>query len=81
MTSLTIYIPGNTSGGYEETTKVYYIGLRGSWSAVSPCGDEAKIADDQIAARPGAIIYESAARPTDHKMESVTEGQSWGPGY
>jgi hypothetical protein len=35
MTSLTIYIPGNTSGGDEETTKVYYIGLRGSWSAVS----------------------------------------------
>jgi hypothetical protein len=35
MTSLTIYIPGNTSDGDEETTKVYYIGLRGSWTAVS----------------------------------------------
>jgi hypothetical protein len=35
MTSLTIYIPGNTSEGEEETTRVYYIGLRGSWSAVS----------------------------------------------
>ena len=35
MTCLTIYIPGSTSDGEEETTKVFYIGLRGSWSAVS----------------------------------------------
>lgn len=35
MTSLTIYVPGNTSDGEEDTTRVYYIGLRGTWSAVS----------------------------------------------
>jgi len=67
MTSLTIFIPSNSSDGEEESTRVYYIGLRGTWSALPD--------------RPGVIIYESAARPTDHKVESVSSGQTWGPGY
>ncbi|KAK1923734.1 PITH domain-containing protein [Papiliotrema laurentii] len=67
MTSLTVYIPGNNSDGDEDTTRVFYIGLRGKWT---PLPNEL-----------GQIVYESAARPTDHKMEHVTEGQSWGPGY
>lgn len=35
MTSLTVYIPSNSSEGDEETTRVYYIGLRGKHSPVS----------------------------------------------
>lgn len=34
MTSLTVYIPSNNSDGDEDTTRVYYIGLRGKWTAV-----------------------------------------------
>jgi hypothetical protein len=35
MTSLTVYIPGNNSDGDEDTTRVFYIGLRGKWTPVS----------------------------------------------
>ncbi|ORX37900.1 galactose-binding domain-like protein [Kockovaella imperatae] len=67
ITSLTLYFPGNTSDGEEDTTRVYYIGLRGK-SAPLP-------------QRPGIILYESAARPTDHKLEQkLMEGSSYRPG-
>ncbi|ORY34886.1 PITH domain-domain-containing protein [Naematelia encephala] len=68
VTTLTLFFPGNTSQGDEDTTKLFYIGLRGSWKP--------------LPGKPGVIIYESAARPTDHKLETgVAEGGAWGPGY
>jgi len=36
LTSLTLFFPGNTSQGEEDTTQIYYIGLRGKWTPVSP---------------------------------------------
>ena len=33
--SLTLHFPGNTSDGEEDTTRVYYIGLRGKAAPVS----------------------------------------------
>jgi hypothetical protein len=35
ITSLTIFLPSNTSDGEEDTTRVYYIGLRGKYTSVS----------------------------------------------
>ena len=35
ITSLTIHFPGNISDGEEDTTRIFYIGLRGKWSPVS----------------------------------------------
>ncbi|GFZ50096.1 hypothetical protein JCM24511_07849 [Saitozyma sp. JCM 24511] len=68
ISSLTLYVPGNASDGEEDSTRIYYVGLRGSWKPLPN--------------RPGVIIYESAARPTDHKIsEGVTGGQAWGSGY
>ncbi|RSH93496.1 hypothetical protein EHS25_007852 [Saitozyma podzolica] len=31
ISSLTLYIPGNASDGEEDSTRIYYVGLRGSW--------------------------------------------------
>ncbi|WVR08239.1 hypothetical protein IAU60_005286 [Kwoniella sp. DSM 27419] len=67
LTSLTLYFPGNNSNGEEETTRVYYIGLRGTYTALPQ--------------RPGVIVYESSARPTDHKVDGATSGQTFRPGY
>ena len=39
------------------------------------------ISPGQLPKRPGVIIYESAARPTDHKVETVSSSQAWRPGY
>lgn len=36
LTSLTLFFPGNTSQGEEDTTQIYYVGLRGKWTPVSP---------------------------------------------
>ncbi|KAI9632993.1 galactose-binding domain-like protein [Dioszegia hungarica] len=67
VSSLTLYFPGNTSDGDEEISRVYYIGLRGSFKP--------------LPGRPGVIIYESAARPQDHKVGgTVSESQGWTPG-
>jgi hypothetical protein len=35
ITSLTLHFPENNSDGEEDTTRVYYIGLRGKWTPVS----------------------------------------------
>ncbi|WWC93019.1 uncharacterized protein L201_007983 [Kwoniella dendrophila CBS 6074] len=70
LTSLTLYFPGNNSEQVdedEETTRIYYIGLRGT--------------HQPLPNRPGVIIYESSARPTDHKTEGVSSGQTFRPGY
>ncbi|KAE8542356.1 hypothetical protein D1P53_001131 [Cryptococcus gattii VGV] len=68
LTSLTIFFPGNTADDDEETTKVYYIGLRGSWKP--------------LPSRPGIIIYESSANPADHKIPGVNAGgTAHRPGY
>lgn len=122
VAQLTLYIPGNTSDGEEETSRVYYIGLRGSHQPVrtvappepdtpshsvprsrvifghtenirvaSCCESKAKgramktnnnrwTDQKQLPGRPGIILYESAARPQDHKMEQAQEGAGWRPG-
>lgn len=68
LTSLTIFFPGNTADDDEETTKVYYIGLRGSWKPLPN--------------RPGVIVYESSANPADHKVPGVNAGgATHRPGY
>ncbi|KAK6908912.1 hypothetical protein I203_102918 [Kwoniella mangroviensis CBS 8507] len=67
LTSLTIFFPGNNSDGEEETTRIYYIGLRGT--------------HQPLPNRPGVIIYESSARPADHKTEGINEGQTFRPGF
>ncbi|WRT69494.1 uncharacterized protein IL334_006480 [Kwoniella shivajii] len=67
VTSLTIYFPGNNSDGDEETTRVYYIGLRGSYQPLPN--------------RPGVIVYESSARPADHKTEGINSGETFKPGF
>ncbi|KAK8849497.1 hypothetical protein IAR55_004831 [Kwoniella newhampshirensis] len=67
LTSLTLFFPGNSSGGDEETTRIYYVGLRGTFQSLPN--------------RPGVIVYESAARPTDHKVDGATSGQTFRPGY
>ncbi|KAL7424953.1 hypothetical protein Q5752_000640 [Cryptotrichosporon argae] len=56
LTTLTLFFPGN--GGDEDSSRVYYVGLRGTYK--------------QIAGRPGVIVYEAAARPSDHRMEAPT---------
>jgi hypothetical protein len=122
VAQLTLYIPGNTSDGEEETSRIYYIGLRGSHQPVrtvippnphtpshpvprscvvfghtenirvaSCCESKAKgramktnnnrwTDQKQLPGRPGIILYESAARPQDHKMEQAQEGAGWRPG-
>ena len=79
--SLTLHFPGNTSDGEEDTTRVYYIGLRGKAAPVS--GSLRLLTDPlQLPERPGIILYESAARPTDHKVEQrLMEGNTYRPGY
>ncbi|CAD6585921.1 MAG: hypothetical protein TREMPRED_004278 [Tremellales sp. Tagirdzhanova-0007] len=67
LTSVTLFFPRNSSEGGETTTRLYYIGVRGTWNPLPK--------------RPGVIIYESAARPTDHKVETVSSSQAWRPGY
>ncbi|KAK4685326.1 hypothetical protein P7C73_g4830, partial [Tremellales sp. Uapishka_1] len=67
LLSLSLYFPENDHGGDEETTRIFYVGLRGKWTPIPN--------------RPGVIIYESAARPTDHKVEGASEAQAWTGGY
>ncbi|OCF46075.1 hypothetical protein I317_00165 [Kwoniella heveanensis CBS 569] len=68
LTSLTLFFPSNNSDGDEETTRVYYVGLRGTFTALPN--------------RPGVIIYESSARPTDHKIDQgVSSAQTYRPGF
>ncbi|WVQ79436.1 hypothetical protein IAT38_001534 [Cryptococcus sp. DSM 104549] len=69
LTSLTLFFPGNTSeDGDEETTRVYYVGLRGTYKPLPN--------------RPGVIVYESSANPADHKVPGVSAGgATHRPGY
>ncbi len=67
VTSLLMYIPSNFGA---ETTKIYYIGLRGEFAQV---GNHAYIyCDDDVslqAQRQGIVItsYEARPNPADHK--------------
>ncbi|WVO13726.1 hypothetical protein L204_101348 [Cryptococcus depauperatus] len=68
LANLTVFFPGNTAEDDEETTRIFYIGLRGSWKPLPN--------------RPGIIVYESSANPADHKLPGVnTEGATHRPGY
>ncbi|EJT51940.1 hypothetical protein A1Q1_06809 [Trichosporon asahii var. asahii CBS 2479] len=56
VTSLALFFPHNISeGDDDETTRVYYVGLRGSWRPLPNAL--------------GQIVYEAAPRPTDHKVK------------
>ena len=89
LTSVTLFFPRNCSEGEEDSTRIYYIGLRGKWNPVSfsssspgfELSSKLLMFSSQLPNRPGVIIYESAARPTDHKMEAVSSSQAWKPGY
>jgi hypothetical protein len=66
--SLQIYFPGNVSGGDdEETSRVYYVGLKGEWSQITKNPD-------------GVIVYEAQANPSDHKVKGVADMQGSGLG-
>ncbi|WOO78509.1 PITH domain-containing protein [Vanrija pseudolonga] len=57
LTSLALHFPHNESeGDDEETTRVYYVGLRGSHRPLP----------GRLNA---SIVYEAAPRPTDHKLK------------
>ncbi|KAJ9097195.1 hypothetical protein QFC21_004864 [Naganishia friedmannii] len=63
--SLQMYFPANISGGDdEETSRVYYVGLKGEWTAVSSNNHITKNPD-------GIILYEAQANPSDHKVKGV----------
>ncbi|BEJ16206.1 hypothetical protein CspHIS471_0508110 [Cutaneotrichosporon sp. HIS471] len=69
VTSLALFFPHNESeGDDEETTRVYYIGLRGSWKPLPNKLD-------------GSIVYESAPRPVDHKNRISDMGATSRPGF
>ncbi|KAI5448961.1 hypothetical protein NCC49_005725 [Naganishia albida] len=66
--SLQIYFPANVSGGDdEETSRVYYIGLKGEWTQITKNPD-------------GVIVYEAQANPSDHKVKGVADMQGSGLG-
>lgn len=70
VTSLALFFPHNISeGDDEETTRVYYVGLRGSWRPVSWKLSGWIEADPQLPNALGQIVYEAAPRPTDHKVQ------------
>ncbi|GMK55286.1 hypothetical protein CspeluHIS016_0203420 [Cutaneotrichosporon spelunceum] len=69
ITSLALFFPHNESEGEdEETTRVYYVGLRGSWKPLPNKLD-------------GSVVYESAPRPVDHKNRIGDMGTASRPGF
>ncbi|EIW65746.1 hypothetical protein TREMEDRAFT_41222 [Tremella mesenterica DSM 1558] len=67
VTSLTLFFPGNISDPNEDTTRIFYVGLRGTHQAIPP--------------RPGVILYESAARPQDHKVTTKSDAARYQHGF
>ncbi|KAJ9096651.1 hypothetical protein QFC20_006367 [Naganishia adeliensis] len=66
--SLQIYFPANVSGGDdEETSRIYYVGLKGEWTQITKNPD-------------GVIVYEAQANPSDHKVKGVADMQGSGLG-
>lgn len=63
---LTLFFEDNHGHGEEDVTRISYIGFKGDWTRLSR--------------EPVEVLYESAARPSDHKVEGVTTGMGMGGG-
>jgi hypothetical protein len=53
-TSINLFFEDNHSGGDEDVTKVFYIGLKGDFMALNR--------------EPVNVLYEAAANPSDHAV-------------
>lgn len=54
---LTLFFPDNFSAGDDDVTRLSYVGFRGEWTALGRA--------------PTNIVYESAARPSDHAVKGT----------
>ena len=64
--SLALFFADNFTGDEDEPTRVTYIAFKGDWM--------------QLNREPVEFLYESAARPTDHKVDGVGLEKSGGMG-
>ncbi|KAK3488302.1 PITH domain-containing protein [Neurospora crassa] len=62
---LCLFFPDNFSQGEEDETRISYIGFKGEWMTLGQA--------------PKNIVYEAAARPTDHKVKGTADAR--GVGY
>lgn len=58
---LTLFFPDNFGDGDEDVTRLSYVGFKGEWM--------------QLGRAPANIIYEAAARPSDHKVKGTSVNQ------
>ncbi|KAL2755160.1 hypothetical protein ACRALDRAFT_1071714 [Sodiomyces alcalophilus JCM 7366] len=58
---LSLFFPDNFSDGDEDVTRIAYVGFKGEWTALGRA--------------PAQIIYEAAARPTDHAVKGTNVNQ------
>ncbi|KAM0272578.1 hypothetical protein ACHAQH_008636 [Verticillium albo-atrum] len=61
---LTLFFPDNFSDGEEDVTRLSYVGFKGEWTALGRA--------------PMNIVYESAARPSDHTIKGTGVNQAGG---
>ncbi|KAG7121768.1 PITH domain-containing protein P35G2.02 like [Verticillium longisporum] len=61
---LTLFFPDNFSAGDDDVTRLSYVGFRGEWTALGRA--------------PTNIVYESAARPSDHTVKGTGINQVGG---
>lgn len=54
---LTLFFESNHGDGDEDVTRVGFVALKGDWL--------------KLIREPVEVMYESAARPTDHKVDGV----------
>lgn len=64
--SLTLFFEDNFSGGDEDVTRMSYIGFKGDWMKLNR--------------EPVEVLYEAAARPSDHKVSGVGVENAGGMG-
>ena len=64
--SLSLFFEDNFTGDEDEPTRLSYIAFKGDWM--------------QLNREPVEFLYESAARPTDHKVDGVGMEKSGGMG-
>jgi len=54
---LTLFVESNYGDGEEDVSRIGFVGFKGDWL--------------KVIREPVEVLYESAARPTDHKVEGV----------
>lgn len=64
--NLSLFFEDNFSGDPDETTRVSYVAFKGDWMKLNR--------------EPVEFLYESAARPTDHKVDGAAIEKSGGMG-